>query len=176
MHAIRWSRKHLPPLGGAGLVLMLVLGTGCAGFGPIRSQVLDAQTKQPIPGAIVLGVWTKRGGVPGLPITDLVGVREAETDAEGRFEMERPGALGVEERVTVYKFGHVAWNNELVFPPYRMRPSKEIPAQILLDLFPSALSHQEHMIFIRSGVGSGLDGSENNPKFRKAIERESRMP
>jgi len=38
-----------------------------------------------------------------------------------------PRVFGVEESVTVYKFGYVAWNNELIFPSYENRKSKSIP-------------------------------------------------
>lgn len=155
---------------------MLLLSTGCAGIGNIRSQVLDAQTKQPIAGAVVLGVWTRVAGVPGLTHTELVGVKEVETDARGQFEMDRPVGLGVEESVTVYRFGFVAWNNQEVFPTFKSRKSTGIPNQILLEVFPPGESHQKHLMFIRDAMSSSMHGIERRPEFEKAIDREYRMP
>jgi len=154
------------------LVLALAI-TGCATT--LRGQVLDAQTGQPIPGAVVLGVWTKGGGVPGLAHTDLVGVREAETDGEGRFELEGvSGWLLDEKKITVYKFGYVAWSNQFLFPTFNRREETGVPAQVRLEIFPSEGNHREHMRFISLGSAAGVY-DEMNPKFQKAIDRELRM-
>lgn len=153
-----------------GLLALLLAGGGCA----LQSQVLDAGTGQPLAGAAVLGVWIKHGGVPGLPITELVGVREAETDTEGRFELERPGIIGAEERVTVYKFGYVAWNNALIFAPNAMRADTSVPAQILLDRFPRCKSHQEHLMFLRASTWSSVSAARW-VRFREALYREETL-
>lgn len=65
--------------------------------GPLAGRVVDRQTAQPIAGAVVLGVWTKVGGVPELYHTKLVDVREAETDADGRFVLGRPQDPWIDE-------------------------------------------------------------------------------
>ncbi len=155
------------------LVLLVLTGTGCAGT--IRGQVLDAQTQQPLAGAVVLGVWTKAAGLPGLTHTELIGVREAETDQQGHFDLERLGGLFVEESVTVYKFGYVAWNNLYTFPGWARRKDSQVPAQILLEPFPPGESHQGHLSFISNAIRAGMFGHESDPKFQKALEREIRM-
>ncbi len=154
-------------------LLLLLTGTGCAGS--IQGQVLDAQTGKPIAGAIVLGVWTKQEGMFGQYSTKLVGVREAETDAEGRFVLERVGGLFVEESVTVYKFGYIAWNNLYVFPGFDTRKETAVPAQIRLAPFPPRESRGEHMRFIGLATRSALSGRVSRPKFTDAIDRERRM-
>jgi len=151
-----------------------LLTTGCA-TGPIRSQVLDAQTGQPVSGAVVLGVWTKRVGYPGLASGQLVAVKEVEVDAQGRFELERPETSYREESITVYKFGYVAWNNEEVFPSGKHRPDIHVPAQILLEFFSADWSHQEHIHFIRRVTNSGLSTRAGQLSFDRAIDHESRM-
>ena len=166
----------VPEAGLLPLALLLglaLLATGCV-TGPIRSQVLDTQTGQPVPGAIVLGVWTKTVGF-GLTRTELVGVKEVEVDDQGRFILDRPAASYGEESVTVYKFGYVAWNNEEVFPRGKHRPDVHVPTQILLELFPGDWSHQEHIYFIGRVTSSGLSVLGGRPRFDKAIDRESRM-
>ena len=157
------------------LVLALAI-TGCATT--LRGQVLDAQTGQPIPGAVILGVWTKGGGVPGLAHTDLVGVREAETDGEGRFELEGvSGWLLDEKKITIYKFGYVAWSNQYIFPTFNRREETGVPPQVRLDPFPPGGNHREHMGFISMATSSSLSaGDFSYVKLRNALDRENKMP
>jgi hypothetical protein len=169
------TKKRISVLRAFGVTTFLVLAlaiTGCATT--LRGQVLDAQTGQPISGAVILGVWTKGGGVPGLAHTDLVGVREAETDGEGRFELERLTGLFVEESVTVYKFGYIGWNSEFTFPPLGRRDGTAAPTEARLTPFPPGESHREHMRFIDLAAGAGI-ASGSWVKFRDAIRREERM-
>jgi len=157
----------------AALLLLAPTSIGCAST--LSGQVVDAQTGQPIAGAVVLGVWVYAGGAPGLAHSELVGVREAETDAEGRFALESLAGLPVEERITVYKSGYVAWSNLFSFPPLRRREKTAAPTQIRLEPFPPGESHWEHMLFIDLARSSGLYGNESNPKLQTAIDRERRM-
>lgn len=159
--------------------LSLLLGAilaGCA-TGPIRARVLDAETRQPVPGAVVVGVWTKViGGL--LYHHELVGVRETETDAEGRFELERLPSSGLDgegdgQAITVYKLGYLAWSNVYLFRG-DLRKDQRIPREILLDRFPPGESHQEHLFFISNATTMG--DLDPNSKFQRAIERERKLP
>ncbi len=161
-----------------GLVLLAVLGLlggGCTRT--IRGQVLDAQTGRPIAGAVVLGVWTKVAGLPGLNYHKLVGVREVETDAEGRFVLEAAMRfLGEDdESVTIYKFGYVAWNNLFIFPTSERRKDMSIPPVIGLEAFPGGQSHQRHTSFISNAARSSFYGLNNMPKFWNAFQQEYQM-
>lgn len=158
--------------------LSLLLGAvlaGCA-TGPIRAQVLDAETRQPIPGAVVLGVWSKVVG-PLLYHHELVGVRETETDAEGRFELERLPSSGLDgegdgQAITVYKFGYIAWSNIYLFPTSERREYQRIPKEILLDHFPARESHQRHLSHIDFSTVNVLYSRDSAPKFRDALKPE----
>lgn len=159
-------------------LLQAVWATGCAGAlgdlgGPIRTQVVEAGTGRPIAGAVVLGVWTKRVGLPGLYHTELVDVKETETDAEGWFVLERPAALGIEEEaVTVYKFGYVAWSNLFVFPTSKRREDVRVPARIGLEPFPAGGDRRRHIDFINDARRSVMYRPGDVPRFWQAIERE----
>ena len=161
-------------LGFAVLFLLLLAGTGCAGT--LKGQVLDAQTGQPIENAVVLGVWSKVAGIPGLHHTEFVAVREAETDTMGRFELEMPRKIGVdEEAVTVYNPGYVAWSNLFIFPTSERRQDTRVPSKILLEKFPPGQSHRRHVDFI-AGATRGRDNPDSTPKFWKAVRPEHFLP
>ncbi len=160
----------LPMLGIFFCLVAALTTLGCAGT--IRGQVVDAQTGQPIAGAVVLGVWTKGAGLPGLSHTELVGVREAETGTDGRFELEEVrGWLLDEKSITIYKFGYVAWNNLFIFPSSERRADDHVPPQIRLERFPDGGDHRRHIGFI-SGATRGGDNSRDAPKFFQAVQRE----
>jgi hypothetical protein len=144
-HRVSWSF-------GIALLVILLSGTACART--IQGRVLDGATGQPIAGAVVLGVWTKTHGL-GDYHTALVGAREAETDAEGRFLLERLGGFGVQERVTVYKFGYIAWSNRFIFPSGN-RVDHEVPPEIRLAPFPQGGDHGQHVDFINLATSDTL--------------------
>lgn len=162
------------------LCCLLTMLVGCASVvrtGTLTARVVDAQTGQPIAGAVVLAVWTKVGGLPGLSHTKLVDVRETETDAGGQFVLERPRGVSVdEESITVYKFGHIAWNNLREFPSWKSRETTSVPRRVLLEKFPAGISHQRHLSFMNSARAAGMYGHESIPRFSAAIRRELDMP
>jgi hypothetical protein len=151
-------------------------GMSCAGT--LKAQVIDAETGSPIRGAVVLGVWTKKGGLPGLHHTELVEVKEVETNEGGWFELEKPSGQFHEdgEKVTVYKLGYVAWNNLFVFPNSARRKDNRVPSKISLERYPANQSHQRHMSFINNSTASGMYGLDRIPKFWNALQREIQMP
>jgi hypothetical protein len=133
------------------MLLVALAVSGCATT--IQARVLDAETKQPIPGAVVQGIWTKIAGVRGFTHHELVGSQETETDADGRFTLRRLPSDGFEddgESILIYKFGYVAWNNLRMFPSRARRERQGVPKEILLDRFPQSGSHFEHLLFVGS--------------------------
>jgi hypothetical protein len=70
---------------------MVVLAVACAGHlvyssGPYRGKVIDAETKQPLDGAVVLAIWYREVPVaPHGPAVDYHDALEVLTDARGEF-------------------------------------------------------------------------------------------
>lgn len=63
--------------------------------GPYRGQVVDAETKAPLAGAVVVVRWLRDRVYPVHMVAENYAVRETITDAEGRFFLD---AKDVEER------------------------------------------------------------------------------
>ena len=63
--------------------------------GPYRAQVVDAQTKAPLAGAVVVALWLRDRVYPFHSVSENYAVRETVTDADGRFVLD---AKDVEER------------------------------------------------------------------------------
>ncbi len=62
--------------------------------GPYRAQVVDAQTKAPLAGAVVVALWRRDRVYPFHSVSEHYAVRETLTDEEGRFFLD---AKDVEE-------------------------------------------------------------------------------
>jgi len=162
------------------LVVVLLLATASAACSTtLRAKVLDAQTGQPVVGAVVVGVWTRTVGFVHHD-HELVGVRETITDTRGRFVLERlRGSVlfGADnESVTVYRPGFLAWNNVLAFPSLSRRPQQRVPDTIVLQRFPPGQSHKEHVQFVDDAVLSWLYKVDKVPQLRKALREEATRP
>jgi hypothetical protein len=56
--------------------------------GPYRGQIVDAQTKAPLPGAVVVALWRRDRVYPFQVNSEHYAVRETVTDSEGNFVMD----------------------------------------------------------------------------------------
>lgn len=56
--------------------------------GPYRGQVIDADTKAPLVGAVVVAMWTRDRVYPLHSVNERYAVRETVTDAGGRFVLD----------------------------------------------------------------------------------------
>jgi len=77
------------------MVLLLQLFSGCVSLayyeGDYHGKVIDAETLQPIEGAVVLGVWSKMYGTAGGPVYKYYDARETLTDENGEFTINGKG-------------------------------------------------------------------------------------
>jgi hypothetical protein len=130
---------------------------------PIKGRVIDAETQQPIEGAIVLVEWTKKHGF-GDAWTESYKVVEAVSDNEGKVNIEGCYSLFVEPPdITVYKKGYVAWNDENIFPSQEKRTDFRWGSYVYkLERFKEEYSFIKHTSFIRGAINVGLG---NNKKL-----------
>jgi hypothetical protein len=142
--------------------------------GEITGIVVDAETGQPIEGAVILVEWTKAKGVPGMSYTESYKVVEVVTDKEGKASIAGVSSPLVDAPdVTVYKKGYVAWNNHFIFPDWKKRTDFkwENNNVFKLEKFKSEYSYDKHTSFIREAIRSHAT-SEKKQLIKKAYEWE----
>jgi len=86
-------------------------------FGPYVGQVVDAETRAPIEGAVVVASWWRDRVWPGASISERYAAREVVTDREGRFVLD---ATQLEEYApggTLHPTFTVFFPGYLVFSP-----------------------------------------------------------
>ena len=132
-------------------ILLLFLVGSCNA--EISGTVVDAETGKPIEGAVVLVEWTMTKGVPGMSHTKPYEVEEKLSKKDGTFNIRKLlNPLLNPPRVTIYKKGYVAWNNEYVFPEWNKRSHFELKDGVLIKLeqFKKEFSRSDHISFLNS--------------------------
>ena len=157
------------------VILLLFITTSCDG--EITGIVVDAETGQPIEGAVILVEWTNAKGVPGMSYTESYKVVEVVTDKEGKASIEEVSSpLVSAPRVTVYKKGYVAWNNEFIFPDWKKRNDFNWSNNYVftLEKFKPEYSYDKHTDFIAKSHNFGM-ASEKKQLIHKAYEWEEEL-
>jgi len=147
--------------------------------GPYRGRVVDAETKQPLAGAVVLAVWMQDRVYPLHTPTVRYAVRETATDADGRFLID---AKALEERAPrrtlhpsfkVFLPGYAAYGTS-GFPDRTFRQGEFSGQGATIGL--GRLETPEERVRQLRGA-SPYNFSENPfetiPRFVQAINRES---
>jgi hypothetical protein len=149
---------------------------GC--YAEVTGIVVDAETGQPIEGAVVLVEWTRTKGLPGLTHTESYKVVELVSDKEGKATLPEggPDPLTNPPIVTVYKKGYVAWNNEYIFPGYKERTDFKWREGFVftLEKFKPEYSYKKHVLFIATSIRSQM-ATENKGLMNSAIQWEKIM-
>ena len=86
------------------------------GKGPWRAQIVDAETKRPLQGVVVLAIWNERfGSVGGLAGGGYFDSEEVVTGADGKFTIRRrktsfnPFSVIVGPEFYIFKPGYGQW-------------------------------------------------------------------
>ncbi|MFH7320187.1 hypothetical protein ACHHRT_06160 [Desulfurivibrio sp. D14AmB] len=164
------------------LLVSALLLNGCAG--PTTFQVLDAETKEPIEGAVALAMWYRTKGLPGLSSTYTAKAVEAESDADGFLRIPmRFGTFALDKpHLKIYKPGYVGWDSKLIYlgcrkddktrARYQRRENFRMKSQKLyLEPWKEEYSFVSHGSFI----GPALDLREaglKESKYWNAIDYE----
>lgn len=77
--------------------LVMLLTSGCAFAtridGPYKGKVIDADTREPIEGVVVLGTWSRETPTAGGAVHTYYDAQETVTDKNGEFEIKGQGLL-----------------------------------------------------------------------------------
>ena len=157
------------------LVAMLIAVsflTSC--YLPISGKVIDADTQQPIEGAVVLVEWNEQHGF-GLTYHTVYKTAETETNKEGKFSLPGAYSLFVDQPyLVIYKSGYVAWRNDDIFPDYEKRSNGDRwrhNSVYKLEKFKDEYSLFKHSMFMDTGI---MDMNFYRiPKFANATRNES---
>ncbi len=132
---------------------LLLASSGC--YAGLTGRVVDAETRRPIEGAVVLVEWSKTRGIPGMVTTKVYRVEEQITDVEGRVTLSGEFDPFVDPpEVTIYRMGYVAWNSERIFPTRKNRTDFKWQRNYTfrLEKFKTGYKHYDHIGFIDSAI------------------------
>ena len=155
------------------LLILIIAVAGC--YLPIRGSVIDAETQQPIEGAVVLVEWDEAHGL-GLTYSTVYKIVETETDSKGRFAL--PGAynpLVDSPSLIIYKRGYVAWRNDTIFPSFEKRKDYDVWQHgyvYKLERFKEGDSRFKHSMFMHTGFGGA--SYQRTPRFEDATTFENK--
>ena len=146
---------------------------GC--YPKINCTVVDADTGEPIEGAVVLVEWTKTHGI-GLTWTESVKVFEGVTDKYGRITI--PGTIRPfvnSPDVTVYKKDYVGWSSQFVFPDFSRREDFNWKDGFIFQLsrFNCENDRNSHVRFLHLSIG--VLNFDKKEIINDAIEWEERI-
>ena len=141
--------KNLSP---HSLIFFLFFMAGSCGA-EITGKVIDAETQQPIEGALILVEWTIAKGLPGMSQTEPHEIEEVLSKKDGSFKIKTYLNPFLDNpRITIYKKAYVAWNNEYIFPGWTKRDKFELRdgMSIRLEPFKKEYSRADHVSFLNS--------------------------
>jgi hypothetical protein len=107
------------------LILLLIYGRYLIYIdGPYSGRVIDAETKEPIEGAVVLVIWEMSTCTPGGGVSIYYDAKETITDKNGEFRVPRLISLALNPlyyldeltHITIFKPGYG------YFPEYQVSP------------------------------------------------------
>lgn len=154
------------------VISILLFSTGCEA--EISGTVVDAETGQPIEGAVVLVEWTVTKGL-GLTYSESYKVIEVVTDKDGKVTISGVFNPFVNPPdVTIYKKGYAAWNNKFIFPSYEKRKDFkwENGYVFKLERFKDSYSYDKHMAFVTNAIHTNLETKDKQLFLKLYYEAE----
>lgn len=151
------------------LMIVLLTAVGCAGFiqGPFSGKVIDAETKEPIEGVVVIVVWRKAiYGSPGGPSTYFHEAKETLTDKNGDFYIEKYHGVVLnplarirdhDVSILIYKPGYCVFPSHMYFSKLPNSPLK-VGSDTLIKFFTKDRKgiNLEEEVFVDKAVLSEL--------------------
>ena len=147
------------------LVLILAVYFKWFTYFPIEGTVIDAETNQPVEGAVVLVEWsiTPTAWI-GLPTTYSYKVIETVSDKSGKFKIKDYVLNPIVEKpdLAIYKAGYVCWSDRYIFPDNKERKDFKWSDHYTFNLerFKPEYSYEKHTSFIHRAINLGFGESK----------------
>lgn len=109
-------------------LIVLALSSGSAlAAGPWKGRVIDAETKEPLSGAVVLAVWDRHYRTPTGGSSYFYEAKEVLTDKDGRFEIPSYISINMLPIISyiygpvfiIFKPGYGSFPNHRISPPMK---------------------------------------------------------
>ena len=153
------------------LSLLFFLPAASCGGPDYTAVVVDAETGEPIEGAVYLAVWWKEVGGRKASwegtTTEIDEFQEGVTKADGKIHVPyywSGTSLGGMRSLTVYKPGYVLWNSEFVFPDRKRREGYTTKKNtVLLEKWKQGFLHFDHSLL----MSSATKGQIRSERYKK---------
>ncbi len=135
-------------------VLMILDYIFTPSYDPITVRVIDAESKKPIKGAVIMAEWIQTKGL-GLTYHPSYRVIEVKSNSKGETVLQGiPRGKARLDVVAVYKKGYVLWSNHNVFAGSRMLTNFEWKNNYVFEMarFKPEYSYLKHTRFISSAI------------------------
>ena len=179
----------------AGFVMVVFIAmASCAHAKTFKGRVIDADTKEPIEGAVVVAVWKTERTTPTATHLDLKDVKECLTDKNGEWSINGPKGRAdellpglslfipytKEPQFIIFKPGYCSWPNGFSIDSCRGRINitgvvdKRVGEGGTLEL--PKLTKRDRMTIIQNIPSLGIAGEaeERLPLFKKLVEQEEK--
>ena len=180
-------------LAGAIFLVFLIVAIHFADAKTFKGRVIDADTKEPIEGAVVVIYWEKAwGGLSGHESTKLKDVKETLTDQNGVWSIVGPkGSLHSphpfitlflpisytrEPEFIIFKPGYCSWPNGFHIGSCKERLKPELTDDLIgggTAELPKLTNREEGLSSLPAPVG-GEGALEKQREFIKLINEESK--
>lgn len=170
------------------IVVMICSLSSCSVLGghpKPTAIVIDADTEEPIEGAVAIAIWRKHStkeaawfeGGKMVPVR----IEEVLSDAQGRIYIDVFWGWYLFEnrypRLTIYKQGYICWDQKLIHIPGHSSEQREDFDKknriARLKKWPENFSFVRHSHFVSSVTGFGDVHDASQQKFLKAFNYET---
>lgn len=152
--------------------------------GPLKAQVLDAETGQPLEGVVVLAYWLKMTRGPGGASPSFYDAEEVVTGPDGRFTIPSRSTLTLNPftyidgpEFTIFKPGYGrwgirGWKGERPKEWQDLTVGEILTREGIVIELPPLKTREERLKFYHSLDWSGLVPPERTQRLREAEDAE----
>lgn len=174
------------------VVILLSIMASCVQAKTFKGKVIDADTKEPIEGAVVVAVWKTERTTPAATHVDLKDVKECLTDKNGKWSISGPKGRDDEllpglslfipytkrPQFIVFKPGYCSWPSGFYIDACKdkLKPQGTVRICEGATMELPKLTKRDRMTIIQNIPSLGIAGEveEKLPLFKQLVEEEEK--